>query len=91
MLPRDSVRVFKKDGILIGHIPVELSQLIDYFMKKNKEKFVSALVVRPRKHKVRLLVPAKFTAVTKKLTVLSFELSFVESKIVKQPISLNIF
>ena len=31
---KDSVRVFKKNGILIGHIPIELSQLTDYFMKK---------------------------------------------------------
>ena len=45
----------------------------------------------PRKHEVRLVVTAKFTGVTKKLIVLPFELSFVESKIVKQPMSLNVF
>ena len=45
----------------------------------------------PRKHEVRLVVTAKFTGVTKKLIVLPFELSFVESKIVKQPMSLNAF
>ena len=67
-------------------------------MKENN--FVSALVVGPRKREVGLVVPAKLTAVTKELrvvTVLSaeifkiktkythFELKFVESKIVKQP------
>ena len=46
---KDSVGVFKKDGTLVGHIPIELSRLIDYFMKENKENFVSALVVGPRK------------------------------------------
>ena len=60
-------------------------------MKKIKKNFVSVLVVGPRKHEVRLVVTAKFTAVTKKLTVLPFELSFVKSKIVKQPMSLNVF
>ena len=69
-------------------------------MKENKENFPSALVVRPRKHKVGLALPVKFTAVTKELriaTILSaeiwkmktkythFELRFAESKIVKQP------
>ena len=49
-------------------------------MKKNKENFFSALVVGPRRHEVRFVVPAKFTAVTRKLTVLPFELSFLESK-----------
>ena len=96
-----SVGVFKKHGTLVGHIPIELYQLIDYFMKECKGNFVSASVVGPGKREVALVVPTKFTAVTKKLrfaTILSaeilkiktkythFELSFAESKIVKQPI-----
>ena len=71
-----SVRVFKKDGTLVGHIPIEISRLIDYFMKENKENFVSVLVVEPRKREVGLVVPVKFTAVTKELrvaTILSAE------------------
>ena len=61
-------------------------------MKKNKENFFSALVVGPRRHEVRFVVPAKFTAVTRKLTVLPFELSFLESKTKKKhPMSLNVF
>ena len=28
-----SVGVFKKDGTLVGHAPIELSRLTDYFMK----------------------------------------------------------
>ena len=95
-----SVGVFKKDGTLVGHIPIELSRLIDSFMKMNEVKFVSALVVGPRKRKVGLVVPAKSTAVTKELRVVTilpteslkiktkyvhFELSFAEFKIVKQP------
>ena len=51
---KHSAGVFKKDGILVGNIPIELSQLIDYVMKENKENFVSALVVGRRKREVRL-------------------------------------
>ena len=105
---KHSVGVFKKDGTLAGHIPFALFQLIDYFMKENKENFVSALVVGPRDREVGLVVPAKFAAVTKKLRVATivlakklkiktkythFELSFEESKIVKQSMlkEVNVF
>ena len=70
-------------------------------MKKNKENFVAALVVGPRKRDVGLVAPTKFTAVTKGLriaTILSaeiklkkknthFELRIAEFKIVKQRIA----
>ena len=63
-------------------------------MKKNKEYFVSTLVLGLRKHKVGHVIPVKFTPVIKELRVsvdilkiktkyTQFELSFVESKIVK--------
>ena len=42
---KHSAGVFKKDGTLVAHIPIELSRLVDYFMKENKENVVSALVV----------------------------------------------
>ena len=66
-------------------------------MKENKENFISALVVGPINAKVGPVVPAKFTAITKELrvvTILSaeilkiktkcthFELSFAESEMV---------
>ena len=44
-----TVGVFKKHGTLVGHIPIELCRLIDYFMTEIKENFVPALVVGPRK------------------------------------------
>ena len=44
---------------------------MDYFLKDTQENFVSAVVVRHRKREVGLLVPAKFTAVTKELTVVT--------------------
>ena len=57
-------------------------------MKKNKKTLFQLWL---KKHEFRLVVPAKFTAVTKKLTVFPFKLSFVESKTVKQQMSLNVF
>ena len=94
---KHSVRAF---GTLVGHIPIELSRLINYFMESTKENFVSALVVGPRKREVGLVVPAKFSAFTKDeriATILSdeilkiktkythFEMAFEESKVVKRP------
>ena len=62
---KHSVRVFKMDGTLVGHISIELSQLIDYFMKYDKENFVSAFVVAPKKREIGLAI----AAVTKELSV----------------------
>ena len=56
----------KRKKPLLVKTPVELSRLIDYFKKENKEKFFSALVVGPRKRDFRLVAPAKCTAATKK-------------------------
>ena len=64
---KHSAGVFKKDGTLLDHIPIELSRLIYYFMKENKENFISALLVGPRKLEVGVVIPAKFTAFTKEL------------------------
>ena len=66
-----SVGVFKKDESLVSQIPIELPRLDDYFIKKNKENLILALVEEPRKREVRLVVPAKFTDVTKELTVVT--------------------
>ena len=64
---KHAMGVFRKNATLAGYIPIELSNLIDYFLTDAKENFASTAVVLPRKHEVGLVVPAKFTAVTKKL------------------------
>ena len=96
---KHAVGVFKKDRNYVGHLPIELSNLIDYFLKDAEENFASAFVMGARKHKVRPVAPTKFTTVTKELkcaTVLSkdilkrnskhsyFELSFDDSKTAKR-------
>ena len=52
-------------------------------MKEMKENFASAFVVGPRKSEVRLVGPAKFTALTKELrvaTILSAEILKIKIK-----------
>ena len=48
---KHSIGICRKNGTLVGHIPVELSRLIDYFMKNKEENFVSAVVAGHRKCK----------------------------------------
>ena len=53
---KHSIGIFKNDDqTLVGHLPIELSRLIDYFLKNKDENFVSALVVGPRKREIGLV------------------------------------
>ena len=95
-----AVGVFKTDETLVGHIPIELSRLIDYFLKSSTENNVSAMVTGKRKRELGLVVPAKYTAFTKDkrlATVLQdelqkkntryghFEMDFSHENLVKMP------
>ena len=98
---KHSIGVYRKDGTFVDHVPIELSRLIEYFVKSKDGNFVAAVVAGPRKREVRLVVPANFSAFTDDLrvaTVLSaeilkikkkyfhFELAYKEAKIIKRPI-----
>lgn len=64
------VYVMKTDDAnktLAGHVPIELSQLLSYFLQANAENQLAAQVTGKRKREVGLVVPAKFTAFTPKL------------------------
>ena len=50
--------------VLIGHVPIEISARIDYFLKESEENYVDATVTGKRKRGVGLVVPTRFTAVT---------------------------
>ena len=58
-----AVGVFKGD-LLIGHVPIEISALTDYFLKESEENYVDAIVIGKRKREIGLVVPARYTAVT---------------------------
>ena len=49
---------------LIGHIPIEISQLINYFLEAATTNTMIAVVTGKRKYKIGLVVPAKYVAYT---------------------------
>jgi hypothetical protein len=80
---KHSVGVFKVDETLVGHIPIEISRIIDYFMQENEKNFISAMVVGPRKREIGLVVPATFSAYTNDVRVadiLSKEIMKIKTK-----------
>ena len=64
---KHAVEAYFKDGTLVRHKPIELSNLIYFFLKSAEENFASAVTVVPRKRQVGVVVPAKFMAATKNL------------------------
>ena len=46
---KHTVGVFRIDGTLVGYTPIELSNLIDYFLRDAEKNFASAAAVVPRK------------------------------------------
>ena len=66
---KHSIGVYRKDGTFVDHVPIELSRLIDYFVKSKERNFVAAVVAGSRKREVGLAVPANFSAFTDNLRV----------------------
>ena len=60
-----AIGVYKADGTLVGHVPIELSRILAYFLKQDEGNFINAQVAGKRKREVGLVVPAKYTAHTK--------------------------
>ena len=70
---------------LVGHVPIEISSLIDYFLKADKSNSVLAQVTGKRKREVGLVVPARFTACTatrRQAQILDSELNKYKAKFV---------
>ena len=51
--------------MLVGHVPIELSSLMNNFLKANDSKKLVVKVSGKGKREVGLFVPAKFKALTK--------------------------
>ena len=49
---------------LIGHIPIEISQLINYFLEAATTNTMTAVVTGKRKREIGLVVPTKYVAYT---------------------------
>ena len=72
-----------KERMLVGHVPIELSSLVNNFLKANKSNKLVAKVSGNRNREVGLVVPAKFTALTKEhrlAKILDEELSLRKDK-----------
>lgn len=50
------------ENTLAGHVPIELSRLLTFFLQANADNLLTATVTGKRKREVGLVVPAKFTA-----------------------------
>ena len=68
---------------LLGHVPIEISSLIDYFLKADESNSVSAQVTGKRKHEVGLVVPARFTACTAELS--KYKAKFLHLELIYEP------
>lgn len=53
------------ENILVGHVPIELSQLLNHFLTTgDKRKSIKVEVTGKRKREIGLVVPVKYTAMT---------------------------
>ena len=55
------------ENTLAGHVPIELSHLLTFFLQANADNLLTATVTGKRKREVGLVVPAKFTAFMQEL------------------------
>ena len=94
------IGVLKSDGKLVGHMLIELWNLIHYFLWNSEENRVSTVAAGQGKRENGLVVPAEYSAFTKgtkNATILQqeilrkksryshFELDFSLEKLVKPP------
>lgn len=52
---------------LVGHVPIECSSLLDYFLQADSSNRIVAIVEGKRKREIGLVVPGKFICFTKQL------------------------
>ena len=53
------------DETLVGHVPIELSSLLHFFLEADEQNRLICQVIGKRKREVGLVVPAKFFAFSK--------------------------
>ena len=66
---RNAIGVFQstsndKSEQLVGHIPIEISQLTNYFLEAATTNAIVAVVTGKRKREIGLVIPAKYIAYT---------------------------
>lgn len=51
----------EEHGVLVGHIPVEISSLCYHFLNQSEDNMIRVVVTGKRQREVGLVVPAKFS------------------------------
>ena len=71
---KNVIGVFKSDDpeTLVGHLPIEISCLLTYFLEASPENKLNAIVIGKRKREVGLVVPAKCVALNKKQNICKY-------------------
>ena len=60
-----AIGVYKNGSELVGHISIEVSALLHYFLQNSKENMIFAVGAGKRKREMGLVVPARYVAETK--------------------------
>ena len=79
---KHAVGVFK-DDVLVGHVPIEVSRIISYFLQTNETNTVQVEVTGKRKRELGLIVPGKYHARTENERIaktLGKELQMIKEK-----------
>ena len=58
-----------QNNLLVGHIPIELSSQIHYFLEADKGNFLKLEIIAKQKREVGLVVAALFIALTTKKSI----------------------
>ena len=84
---KNAIGVFKSDDpeTLVGHLPIEISFLLTYFLEASPENKLNAIVIGKRKREVGLVVPAKYAALTKNKTFANVLAGKLQEKKRKHP------
>ena len=74
--------LYKEDG-LVGHVPIELSLIISYFLQDSETNEVKIAVSRKRRQELGLIAPSKYCARTENkqmIKILGDQLKIIKEK-----------
>ena len=58
-------RISQEERKLVGHVPIEISRLLYQFLEADEQNRLIAVPSGKRKREIGLVVPAKYTVITK--------------------------
>ena len=84
---KNAIGVFKSDDpeTLVGHLPIEISCVLTYFLEASPENKLNAIIIGKREREVGLVVPARYAALTKNKTFANVLAGKLQEKNRKHP------